>query len=557
MARYGCTITVAATKIPSSQSNFVWLATEVNFPTAAVDGGATSILNGGGNLRCYTDSTKTTQLPIEVVSFVTGGTPQVQVWGMSPILAVGSTVYIEADTVATTQPPVTDAYGRNAVWQDYAYVNHMMSASQFDDATGNNTGTINGTLISDNTSPAGGGVEFTGTQYVRSPSSDSLVACTGATQHRTVSFWIKTTSTTNTVISEKGGNAGFIVQTTGPTLGVGKVQYRETLSNTYNVASQLINDNKWHLVQCGYNGQSNVTADNIIATPSSAYPAGASNSSPLDIGSRAGAFGFSGSLSEFRISDTYLSDDYRAAEYNNQSDAATFWATSAWEDQDAGGGVTGDIAITINSPSFSVSGSATLPNPIGDISITIDSPLFALSGSVTLPQPSGDISITVDTPTFNASGSATLPFPQGNVAFTVASPLFSATGSATQPNPSGDIALVVAKPEFSATGSATLPSPAGDIDFTIDEPLFAASGSASLPYPVGNASITISEPLFSASGSATLPQPSATVAFDISKPVFYATGTVSGLAVPVGITLTPAFGSNVLKLQAGTNIIKL
>ena len=49
MARYGCTITVAAGKIPSSQSNFSWVATEDNFPTAAIDGGFFGMrLNGTG-----------------------------------------------------------------------------------------------------------------------------------------------------------------------------------------------------------------------------------------------------------------------------------------------------------------------------------------------------------------------------------------------------------------------------------------------------------------------------------------------------------------------------
>ena len=65
MSRYGCTVTVQAGQMPSAQSNFVWLLTEDNFPAAAIDGGTTSILNGGGNLRCYTDDTKSTQLPID------------------------------------------------------------------------------------------------------------------------------------------------------------------------------------------------------------------------------------------------------------------------------------------------------------------------------------------------------------------------------------------------------------------------------------------------------------------------------------------------------------
>ena len=49
MSRFGTTITVAAGKMPSSQSNFDWIATESNFPTAATAAVGTVVDSIGGN----------------------------------------------------------------------------------------------------------------------------------------------------------------------------------------------------------------------------------------------------------------------------------------------------------------------------------------------------------------------------------------------------------------------------------------------------------------------------------------------------------------------------
>jgi len=66
---------------------------------SALDG--TTFINGGGSLRIYTDATKTTQLPLEVVTFVTGITPEVQAWVRIPTYTgAATTVWVESDAVA-------------------------------------------------------------------------------------------------------------------------------------------------------------------------------------------------------------------------------------------------------------------------------------------------------------------------------------------------------------------------------------------------------------------------------------------------------------------------
>jgi hypothetical protein len=114
------------------------LITEDDLPSGAYNG-ANAFANGGGDFVAYTDSTKATQLPVEVVSFVTGASPSIEVW-VKRTAATGNTIYVEADAVQTAQPAVTATYGRNAVWSDYEYVYHFsdtVASAVLTDSTGN------------------------------------------------------------------------------------------------------------------------------------------------------------------------------------------------------------------------------------------------------------------------------------------------------------------------------------------------------------------------------------------------------------------------------------
>ena len=137
---FGATLTLPA--ITGSHTDFPVLLKTADFPATSIDGGANSIANGGGDLVAYTSSAKTTQLPLDVVTFVAGGTPQVIVYTKLPAAATSSTIYIEASTVQTVQPAVTATYGRNAVWADYESVLHLIesgngTSGEFVDSSGN------------------------------------------------------------------------------------------------------------------------------------------------------------------------------------------------------------------------------------------------------------------------------------------------------------------------------------------------------------------------------------------------------------------------------------
>lgn len=124
--------------------------------------GANSIANGGGDMQIFSDTGATTRLPIEVVSFVTGGSPAAQVWVRTPSYTAGDTITIGKDDTQTVQPIVTAPFGRNAAWVDYIAVYHCQD-SNYTDSTGNYDLTPTGVAPAIVTAPNGtNGYDFSG-----------------------------------------------------------------------------------------------------------------------------------------------------------------------------------------------------------------------------------------------------------------------------------------------------------------------------------------------------------------------------------------------------------
>jgi len=126
--------------ITGSHNNFVVTLTVNDFPSGALNGDGNSIYNGGGNLIAYTDKTKAVRLPVEIVLFSSGASPNAIVFIKIPIASTGKSIYIEADQVEISQPAVNAPFGRNSVWVDYESVLHLNETGTngvFADSTGN------------------------------------------------------------------------------------------------------------------------------------------------------------------------------------------------------------------------------------------------------------------------------------------------------------------------------------------------------------------------------------------------------------------------------------
>ena len=254
---------------------------------------------------------------------------------------------------------------------------------------------------------------------------------------------------------------------------------------------------------------------------------------------------------------------------------------SAWIDLGGGGGVSGGVELNVDEVAFSSSGSATLPQPIGVINFATNEVDFTISASATLPNPSGDIGFDLSQIEFISTGGATLPQPVGEIDFDLLSIDFTANGSATVPFPVGAASFDIALIEFNGAGLSTQPSPSGGVEFDISSIEFIGSGSASLPFPVGGALFEVAQVEFSGTGHATFPQPSGNadfrvdevgfyatgsatqpdsvgnIAFDIASIEFSAIGSVTGVTLPFGDVILPAYTSNVIILNTPPNLIKL
>lgn len=162
---FGFTYTLPT--ITGSHTNYAVLLKTVDFPSAAIDGTVNAIDNGGGNLRAYTDDGKGTQLSVEIVTFVSSGSPDAQVRVKIPTAATGDTIYIEADAAESSQPAVGAAFGRNSVWTVDKHVIHCEDTSTVDSTGNGPTPTLVGTIINSTLSNGQPALDFDGAQNTR------------------------------------------------------------------------------------------------------------------------------------------------------------------------------------------------------------------------------------------------------------------------------------------------------------------------------------------------------------------------------------------------------
>lgn len=315
--------TVAAASVPATQTNF----------PAYVDLSRLGIttLAEAQSVRCYADESKVTELAREIVSVT-------EMHVKIPSLTSTFVLYVEYDGVSSDYA-VTDTYGRNAVWSDYAFVWHMISSSGAEtDVTGNGvSGTYFGNLPDPVAGKLGNGQDFDGTGDYMSrantiPYSDF-----------SMSFWINVDTWYST------NRAPFVTQRqSDPIIQVfyeGALYFRLRQTNAgglnqINAGTMSLNTD--YLITATidissgemdiYKNTTNYTTTYTKGDFSSAgnFEVGRE---PLNVG----YFDYlDGDISEFRVRYDVVSADWVSTEYNNQSDESTFWGT--WSD--AGGAPT-------------------------------------------------------------------------------------------------------------------------------------------------------------------------------------------------------------------------
>ena len=365
---YGFTYTLPT--ITGSHTDLAVVLKTADFPSAAIDGGGSSILNGGGNLRAYTSSAKTTQLPVEVVSFVAGGTPSAEVWVKIPTAATSNTIYIEADAVETTQPAVTNAYGRNAVYAgprfhledevdssgltvDLDLQSQSSAAAQL----GNGVDVDSNYLLGDDDNSA---LDFSAVSgyhigmWLDLDSYASQAAWVGIISkgNSTDNDWAIQRSSSSTSLRVYHGSSGYTASGAFDDFcGVGKVKLDVTWDGTY--------------VRIYKNGAS-------LATVSAAGQPANHTTGSLKIGAARDGGKVTGIYDEVSIEKVDRSADWIATEYANQS-ATTAWGTvGTWADAGGGtvtgtGAITEGVGVVSGSGVRGVTGSSTIVETVGAI----------------------------------------------------------------------------------------------------------------------------------------------------------------------------------------------
>jgi hypothetical protein len=528
------------------------------------------VQNGGGDVRICTDSAGTNQLPVEVVSLDNVAQTCV-IWTRKANYAGTGELYVFIGKAGETQPAVTDPFGRNAVWADYLFVHHLNDSSSLINAQGSvdwNVDSVTGTLTTSSESPFNhSSVNFDGSSFARIVNNVGIADV--STDPRTIQVWARPTNLPNDemgmLVRDVNSNGGFkfyfdnneTVSGNSDTFILNSDSTSDRVTTTGNNSAVA---NAWQMIHVAnqrdvvqnayYNG---ALVDTANGTPMSTF-----QGDDQLIGGTSGYVSseWQGQLAELRVVKSFLSGDYIATEYANQSDPAIFYGTPTIATTGGATGVTADTAYTINAPTFTSSASVTLPSPIADASFTLAAPTFTASADASLPQPIGSGAFSIASPLFSANVDASLPQSMANAAFTLNAPTFSASATVTIPGFSASVAYSVNAPTFSADVAVTLPSPTADVTYTVTAPTFSVDSTVTLPQPTANAAFSLPAPAFAASATATEPGFNAAVSFALPAPTFNADATAT-LPQPVAdgnFTITaPTF--SVVAIVGGIAII--
>ncbi len=226
----------------------------------------------------------------------------------------------------------------------------------------------------------------------------------------TISCWLKTTATANSVVWSWGGSSGgfaeVYIDINGP--AAGKIAIGDQSAYAAVTSANTYNDGNWHYVVGTYSGSGGTHASVIYVDGASAGTSTTTltlNGTPTQIrafglcNDTGSSFQFVGDLDELRIYSVELSADWITAEYNNQNSPSTFYTLALASNDINLNPSAGAIALTGGTPTAVLfGGSISLAPPTGTITITGGTPTINI---INLAPGPGLITITGGTPISN------------------------------------------------------------------------------------------------------------------------------------------------------------
>ncbi len=350
-------ITIDSTKVSADLTDFIIYVDLAHLSKAGADIFDTCRTDGG-DIR-VTKNDGTTELAREVVSIDTSAkTGELHIKYTGTLSSTIDTVIRIYYNGVDTEPAVSATYGRNAVWADYWGVWHFQGAAGTSEKVADSTG--NSRNWTENNSPSAsidkfgtvdGAYDMTGASTATSLTSldylsmPSVMSQIGSNQF-TFSIWFRphiSHSTTVALFREEDNgptgrrNFGMWLDTANRIYA----GYSPTTTNTYATPTTIntVTTNQWsygvfrRLVTTYYPSVTlNEGAKTSGSTGASTAFAAGNNSFFLNrrynsTYSRSQRY-MDGDYGELRMRFTDVGDSWVTTEYNNQSNAATFYSTS-------------------------------------------------------------------------------------------------------------------------------------------------------------------------------------------------------------------------------------
>lgn len=410
-------IIIQSSLVSATLTDFPVLLTEDTIPAEACDADGTSpAQEGGGDVRFTSDANGNNQLPLEVVKFDIDNDPAncvAEMYVKVPTVSASTdtSIWMWYNTsTSDSQPAASSTYGSQNVWDsNFKGVWHLdeSSGARSDSTANANNLTDNNTVVSAtgkwNTAAD---FESSNSEYLSiADASQSGLDITGGL---TMAAWVnlETTGSDQIVMGKWNGQTAadksfFTLIRAANVLG-GTVSSNGTTETTQS-SSNTLSGSTWHHVAVVYEPSTRIEVyvdgvsrgTNTTSIPSSLHNSGVEFSLGRVQDNSSGVAYFDGLIQAARVAAIDRSDDWISAEYNNQSDPATF----AIEQAPQQGTTAPDSSTVIKSANENVTSSTTLQNDDefsfaleANTKYVIDGGVFATS---TASQPDIKIGFTV------------------------------------------------------------------------------------------------------------------------------------------------------------------
>ncbi|MCK9325575.1 MAG: LamG domain-containing protein [Bacteroidales bacterium] len=333
-------IEIPYSKVDATCTDFPVYLNEDNFDSEIFDAdGSYCALNGGGDLRFTSDEAGTSQLPCEVVSFVTDNDPsngKAEIYVKRSLSSSANTsIYVWYRKSGETQPAADSTYGSENVWNSsYKAVYHLSQdpsgsgACILDSTSNDNHGTPAGTMLTADLVDAklGKGLDFDGTDDYVSVVSTLITSVTAMS----ATAWAKSGSNNNgnpSVLGRYSSDYHTWWLSRSQTLGKWRYRFKDSDGTVRDLSGSttVANDTWYHL---GFTNSG--AAQSLFVNGSSENDASYSGFDSSNIRTYIGAWSseslypFDGIIDEVRITNTALASGWVSTEYNNLSSPSTF-----------------------------------------------------------------------------------------------------------------------------------------------------------------------------------------------------------------------------------------